>query len=337
MSNKMSNKSNTSSTSSSITSTTTASALNGQSDIMVSKNPPIVQTSSKGVLTALSAFVIWGAFPLYFKQLEMYDPIEVIAHRIIWTFIFLLTFVVLTRRFSWVRQFKEQPKWLIVTFFSGAIITINWLTYVWAVHNNQLLEASLGYFMSPLVGVALSLLFLGEKLRKLQWVAISVATGAVLVQLIMIGKLPWVSLALALSFGVYGLLQRKTPLLTVDALFVETALILPFALLWLSQADVVSSVPSFWISSDIWLLMLAGPITLIPLLLFNKSTKMVAFSILSFMNYLTPSFVFLLAVFHFHEPFDTQKLMVFGLIWLGLLLFSIDLWQNRPSKRLKSV
>ncbi len=310
-----------------------SSVKQSNNPIIKTTNAP-VETTSAGILTALAAFCIWGAFPLYFKQLTQYDPIEIIVHRIIWTFLFLLVFVIITKRFSWLDQFRRQPKWLFMTFVSGMIITSNWLAYVWAVNNDHLLEASLGYFMSPLVGVALSLIILKERLRILQWIAIAVASFALLTQLVMLHKIPWVSFILALSFGVYGIMQRKTPLMAVEALFIETLLLVPFALLWLSQANVTSNRLEFWYSSDIWLIMLAGPITLMPLLLFNKSTKMVAYSILSFMNYITPSLVFLLAVFYYHEPFDNKKLMVFSLIWVGLLLFSIDLWQNRPSKQL---
>ncbi|MBS9779709.1 MAG: EamA family transporter RarD, partial [Moraxellaceae bacterium] len=278
--------------------------MSSKQTIKISNTP--IETSTQGVLTSLSAFAIWGMFPLYFKQLSQYNPIEIIIHRIVWTFLLLLLLVVATRRFAWIHLFKEQPKWLLFTFFSGLIITSNWLTYVWAVNNEQILEASLGYFMSPLIGVALSLIVLQEKLRKLQWVAIAIATIAVAIQMILLGKLPWVSLVLALSFGFYGIMQRKTPLMTIDGLFIETALVVPFALYWLSVNQVQSSELTFWFSSKIWLLMLAGPITLTPLLLFNKSTKMVAYSILSFMNYLTPTFVFLLAVFYYHEPFDNN-------------------------------
>ncbi len=295
----------------------------------------VVETSSQGILTALAAFIIWGAFPLYFKQLANYNAVEIIAHRIIWTFLCLLIFIVVTKRFNWIKKFKNEPKWLMLTFLSGLIITTNWLTYVWAVNHDKLLEASLGYFMSPLVGVMLSLLLLQEKLRKLQWIAIIIAALAVFSQIIMLGSLPWVSLVLSLSFAVYGIIQRKTPLTAVEGLFVETTLIVPIVLIWLSRANVASSDISFWFDDKIWFLMLAGPITLVPLLLFNKSTKMVAFSILSFMNYLTPSFVFLLAVFYYHEPFDSHRLMLFSMIWLGLLLFSVDLWQHRPSKQQK--
>lgn len=293
-----------------------------------------ITTTPKGIMTALGAFVIWGGFPLYFKQLQQYNALEIIVHRIVWTCVCLLLFMLVARRFAWIQILRQQPKWLFMTMLSGFIITSNWLTYVWAVNANQILAASLGYFISPLVGVGLSMLVFHEKLRPLQWLAISIASLAVVIQVAMLGSLPWVSLVLALSFGVYGIMQRQTPLATVDALFLETMAVLPLCLIWLFQANVASSQLSFWWSDSIWFLMLAGPITLVPLLLFNKSTKMVAYNVLSFMNYLTPSFIFLLAIFYYHEPFNHQRLIVFVLIWLGLAVFSVDLWHHRPSKRM---
>lgn len=295
----------------------------------------VVNTSTKGILTALTAFTIWGSFPFYFKQLGDYNAVEIIGHRVIWTFVCLSLFLIATKRWEWLKTLRASPRLIGITFLSGIIIAINWLTYVWAVNANQILEASLGYFISPLIGILLSLIFLQERLRPLQWVAVTFALASVLIQVVMLGKLPWVSLVLAFSFSVYGVMQRRTPLQAVDAMFIETALLVPLCIVWFMNANVASSSISFWLSNKIWFLMLAGPITLIPLLLFNKSTKMVAFSILSFMNYLTPTIIFLLAIFYYHEPFDTHRLMIFGLIWLGLLLFSIDLWQHRPSKMLK--
>ncbi len=295
-----------------------------------------IKTTRRGIIIALIAFTIWGAFPLYFKQLSAYNAIEIIGHRIIWTFLCLLIVLIATKRWQWITTLKQQPRWIALTFMSGVIIATNWLTYVWAVNNDQILEASLGYFIGPLVGVALSMILFKERLRTLQWVAIGFALLSVVIQVAMIGSLPWISLILAFSFSTYGTIQRQTPLTAVDAMFVETAMLVPLCLIWFWQAGVVSSDISFWFSSNIWLLMLAGPVTLIPLLLFNKSTKLVAYSILSFMNYLTPTFIFFLAVFYYHEPFDNQRLAVFGLIWLGLLLFSIDLWRHRPSKLLKA-
>lgn len=303
---------------------------------VVKKPVAPIKTTQQGVITAFIAFCIWGAFPLYFKQLSAYDATEVIGHRIVWTFACLLIVVVVTKRWQWIEILKQNPKWIALTFVSGIIIATNWLTYVWAVNNDRILEASLGYFIGPLVGVALSMVLFKERLRRLQWVAIGFALLSVVIQVVMIGSLPWLSLVLAFSFSTYGTIQRQTPLKPIEAMFVETSMLVPIFLWWFWQSDVVSSQLSFWFTSDIWLLMIAGPITLIPLLLFNKSTKMVAFSILSFMNYLTPTFIFFLAVFYYKEPFDLQRLAVFGLIWLGLLIFSIDLWRHRPSKALKA-
>lgn len=211
------------------------------------------------------------------------------------------------------------------------LIAINWLTYVWAVGHDRIIDASLGYFISPLMGVALSFFILKEQLRPLQFLAIALAFIAVLIQVFMLGFLPIVSLLLALSFAFYGLLQKRTPLDSISALFLETAMLVPFCVVWFMTHDVLSSQWSFWVSHDIWLLMLAGPITLIPLLLYNQSTKLVNFNTLSFMQYITPTSVFMIAVFYYHEPLDIKRLFVFGLIWLGLIIFSIDILKNRKS------
>ncbi|MBH0006080.1 EamA family transporter RarD [Psychrobacter sp. SWN149] len=303
---------------------------------VVKKPVTPIKTTRRGIITALIAFFIWGGFPLYFKQLSEYDATEIIGHRIIWTFLCLLVLLVVTKRWQWIDTLKQNPRWIVYTFLSGLIIATNWLTYVWAVNQDRILEASLGYFIGPLVGVALSMILFKERLRTLQWVAIGFALLSVAIQVIMIGNLPWISLILAFSFSTYGTIQRQTPLTAIDAMFVETTMLVPICLWWFWQSDVASHQLSFWFSPNIWLLMIAGPITLIPLLLFNKSTKLVAYSILSFMNYLTPTFIFFLAVFYYNEAFDVKRLAVFGLIWFGLLLFSIDLWRHRPSKMLKA-
>ncbi|MFW2177393.1 MULTISPECIES: EamA family transporter RarD [unclassified Moraxella] len=290
---------------------------------------PIIVTTPKGILTALGAFVIWGFFPLYFKLLKDYDAVEIIGHRIIWTFVTILAIMTITKKWQWLKIIKDNPKWLVYTAISGAIISVNWLVYVWAVNHNQILEASLGYYIGPLVGILLSLLVIKERLRPLQWTAVALAGIGVVIQLIAMGKLPWVSLGLALSFSVYGLMHRHTPLDALSAMFIETTMLVPVFIGWFAMHDVASSQLAFWVSPDIGLLILAGPITLIPLLMFNKATKMVAFSLLSFMNYLTPSFIFFLAIFLYHEPFNMSKLVTFAFIWAGLACFSYDLIKQR--------
>lgn len=295
----------------------------------LSTHQPTVTTTPKGLLTALTAFLVWGFFPLYFKLLKQYDATEIIGHRIIWTFLVILAIMVVGRKWQWLAIIRREPKWLVYTLVSGILIGLNWLTYVWAVNHDHILEASLGYFIGPLMGVLLSLVVLKEKLRSLQWIAIALAVIGVTVQLVVLGRLPWISLALAATFSVYGLMHRRTPLDALSAMFIETALLVPVFLWWFASHNVASSHMDFWLSPAIFLLMLAGPITLIPLLMYNKATKMVAFSLLSFMNYLTPSLIFMLAVFYYHEPFNTYTLITFGLIWAGLACFSADLIQHR--------
>lgn len=288
-----------------------------------------VTTTPKGLLTVLSAFLIWGCFPLYFKELIEYDAIEIIVHRVVWTFVILLGITIITRRFRWIDQIKKQPKWLFLTFLASVLIATNWLVYVWAVTHDQVLEASLGYFIHPLVGVLFSMLIFKEKLRLMQKLAVLLAAAAVGIQIVWMGGLPWVSMLLPLSWGLYGVIQRQTPFDTLDGLFLETALLVPISLIWLQFSHVASSSMAFWVSSEIWLLMLAGPVTLVPLLLYNISTKLVQFNTLSFLNYLTPSLIFLLAIFYYHEPFDAKRLLVFVLIWVGLLMFSADMFKHK--------
>ena len=288
-----------------------------------------VTTTPKGLLTVLSAFLIWGCFPLYFKELIEYDAIEIIVHRVVWTFVILLGITIITRRFRWIDQIKKQPKWLFLTFLASVLIATNWLVYVWAVTHDQVLEASLGYFIHPLVGVLFSMLIFKEKLRLMHQLAVLLAAAAVGIQLVWMGGLPWVSMLLPLSWGLYGVIQRQTPFDALDGLFLETALLVPISLIWLQFSHVASSSMAFWVSSEIWLLMLAGPVTLVPLLLYNISTKLVQFNTLSFLNYLTPSLIFLLAIFYYHEPFDAKRLLVFVLIWVGLLMFSADMFKHK--------
>ena len=288
-----------------------------------------VTTTPKGLLTVLSAFLIWGCFPLYFKELIEYDAIEIIVHRVVWTFVILLGITIITRRFRWIDQIKKQPKWLFLTFLASILIATNWLVYVWAVTHDQVLEASLGYFIHPLVGVLFSMLIFKEKLRLMQKLAVLLAAAAVGIQIVWMGGLPWVSMLLPLSWGLYGVIQRQTPFDALDGLFLETALLVPISLIWLQFSHVASSSMAFWVSSEIWLLMLAGPVTLVPLLLYNISTKLVQFNTLSFLNYLTPSLIFLLAIFYYHEPFDAKRLLVFVLIWVGLLMFSADMLKHK--------
>lgn len=285
----------------------------------------------KGIVLGLFAYAMWSLFPFYFKNLAHYNALEVIGHRLVWTCVILLVFLILKKHWHAITLIKQNPKIIGWTFVSGLLIATNWLTYVWAVANDKIIDASLGYFISPLMGVALSFFILKERLRPLQVIAIVLASMAVGVQVVMLGFLPIVSLSLASSFAFYGLMQKRTPLDSVSALFLETAMLVPFCVAWFVMNDVPSSHLSFWVSDEIWLLMIAGPITLIPLLLYNQATKLVNFNTLSFMQYITPTSVFVIAVFYYHEPIDVKRLFIFGLIWLALVVFSVDLLKRQRS------
>lgn len=288
-------------------------------------------TQQKGMILALIAYAFWSVFPLYFKRLESYDSMEIIVHRAFWTFLFLSLFLLIKRHWHFIATLKANPKWLGLTFVSGFLIACNWLTYVWAVNHDKIIDASLGYFLSPLFGIALSFFVLKERLRALQWLAVVLASLAMLLQIAILGSFPIVALTLAVTFSLYGLLHKKNPLDAVSALFIETALMLPFFLGWLWTHDVATKQLATWQSSDIFWLILSGPITLIPLLAYNRATKLLNFNTLSFMQYISPTAVFLIGVFYYGEAFDLQRLFIFALIWLGLALYTLDLLKHRKT------
>jgi chloramphenicol-sensitive protein RarD len=215
----------------------------------------------------------------------------------------------------------------LVLTVSGLLIASNWLLYVWAVNNNQMLAASLGYYINPLVNVLLGLLLLGERLRRLQWLAVGLAACGVLQQLWLLGSLPWLSLGLALSFGFYGLIRKKAPVAALPGLVVETWLLLPVALLWLLlNPQALTAQAVFWSDSTALWLLAAGPITLLPLLCFNAAARHLPYTTLGFLQYLAPTLVLLQAVWLFDEHLDANTLLAFGFIWAGLLVYSLDIY-----------
>lgn len=277
----------------------------------------------RGYLLGIAAYVIWGLFPLYFKVLEQVPALQIIAHRAIWSALFGALLLLLWKHPNWLRELIAHPRRLLVLVASGLLIACNWLIYVWAVNNGRMLETSLGYYINPLVNVLLGMLLLGERLRRLQWLAVSLALLGVLQQLWQAGSLPWVSLSLALSFGFYGLLRKQAPVAALPGLVVETWLLLPLALIWLA----LQPAGSFDYSPSTWLwLLAAGPITLVPLLCFNAATRLLPYTTIGFLQYLAPTLVLLQAVWLFGEPLPTHKLLAFACIWAGLLVYSLDIW-----------
>ncbi len=208
---------------------------------------------------------------------------------------------------------------------SGALIAVNWLTYVWAVNNGHMLEASLGYYINPLINVVLAMLLLGERLRPLQWLAVLLAAAGVAQQVWQLGSLPWISLVLALTFGFYGLIRKQAPVAALPGLVVETWLMLPVALAWLLLHPAAQSAqPGFWSDSQALWLAAAGPVTLIPLICFNAAARHMSYASLGFLQYLAPTLVLLQAVLLYGEPLHGAQLLAFGCIWLALAVFSVD-------------
>ncbi|TDP62123.1 EamA family transporter RarD [Roseateles toxinivorans] len=289
---------------------------------------------SKGVLSAALAYACWGLFPLFFKLLGHVNPAEVVAHRTVWSLLFVLLVLAVMKRFAWMRDLLGKPRVLAAFALSALLLACNWLVYVWAVQNDHVLDASLGYFINPLVNVALGFLVLHERPRKLQWLAVGLAAAGVLWLTLQAGRLPWVALALAFSFGFYGLLRKIAPLGALEGLTLETLILTPVAiaaLAWWSWQGHGALVAGD--GATLALLLLAGPLTAVTLLLFASGARRIPMTTLGLLQYIAPTLQFGLGVWIFHEPFQPARLIGFALIWLALAVYSLEsLWTRwRPA------
>ncbi|NRF67551.1 EamA family transporter RarD [Aquincola sp. S2] len=286
---------------------------------------------SNGVLAAAFAYILWGIFPLYIKQVAEVPALEIVAHRSVWCLVFMLALLAVLRRFAWLREVVRQPRTLGIFTLSALLLSGNWLIYVWAVNHDRVLDASLGYFINPLVNVMLGYLVLHERPRAGQWAAVALAALGVVWLALGAGALPWISLVLAATFGCYGLLRKTAPLGAIEGLTLETLMLAPLTialLLWFALAGPGRFAQGDW-AVDGWLL-LAGPFTAIPLLLFAYGARRVTLATLGLLQYLGPSIQFLLGVFVYHEPFDPARGVGFALIWAALVVYSGEsLWRMR--------
>ncbi len=278
-------------------------------------------------LSAALAYVLWGIFPLYIKQLAGVPPLEIVLHRSWWSLVVVFGLLAWQRRFGWLREAAARPRTLVVFAVSALLLSANWLLYVWAVSANRVLDASLGYFINPLVNVLLGTLVLHERPRPGQWAAVALAAAGVLWLVLGAGEWPWVALLLAATFGLYGLMRKTAPLGALEGLALETLLLAPIAgggLLWLvlqGQDAFTHQGPA----TAAWLLA-AGPFTAIPLLLFARGARGVSLATLGLLQYLGPSIQFLLGVFVYGEPFHPQRAVGFVLIWTALVVYSAEGW-----------
>ena len=277
--------------------------------------------SASGLAFALAAYLIWGMFPLYFKLLGHVDPVEVLAHRILWTM--PLVAVVLCVGWQWrlvAFAFRDR-RLLVLLTCSALLIALNWGVYIWAVTNERILDASLGYYLTPLVSVALGIVVFGERLRPWQWVAIGLAAVGILQLLVVEGVLPWVGLVVAMSFGLYGALRKQLAVESAAGLFIETVLLMPLALAWVfwiaaqqSGAFLTAGLPTSLLLAG------AGVATAVPLLFYVAGARRLRLSTMGVLFYLTPSIQFLLGTLLYGEPLSGARLLTFALIWSGLLI-----------------
>ena len=278
-----------------------------------------------GVLNAIAAYSMWGIAPLYFTLLLGIGAGEILMHRIIWSSLFLLLLVFISRKWTLFTELLKQPKMLAKLSLSAAVLAVNWLVFIWAVNNQHLLDASLGYFINPLFNVAFGLLFFGEHLRRNQKVAVIFAAFGVFIQLFTLGSLPIVSLVLASSFAVYGVLRKKLHVDSFVGLLVESLVMLPFAVIyWLYFVDSPTADLTLNSSPLNVTLIMAGVVTTAPLLCFTAAAKRLTLSSLGFFQYIGPSIMFLLATFYYQESMQAAELFTFVLIWSALALYSFD-------------
>jgi len=248
---------------------------------------------------------------------------------VFWSLAFLLILLVVRRRWGWLLEVARRPRVLAAFTASAVLLSVNWVTYIWAVGNGHVVDASLGYFMTPLVNVALGTTVLHERLRRLQWVALTLAALGVLWLTFQAGQLPWIALILASSFGVYGLLRKVATLGALEGLTLETMVLLPAALagFWYLQASGSARFPTPDTATNLWLLGV-GPLTAVPLLLFATGARRLSLTTLGLIQYLSPTLQFLIGVWVFREPFSALRMVGFGLIWAALVLYSIDGWRR---------
>jgi chloramphenicol-sensitive protein RarD len=280
---------------------------------------------NKGIALGLGAYFLWGVFPIYFKLLKQVGAVQMIAHRIVWSFFLLTAFLLVTSQWRKFRQAAWEPRLLLIYSISAVLLSINWLVYVWGVQTGAIVETSLGYFINPLFSVLLGVVILRERLRPLQWVPVGLAAVGVTYLTVIYGRLPWIALTLAFSFGLYGLVKKMAPLSSTYGLTLETGIVFLPALGYLLFEEFAGRGGFLHINpfTDV-LIMASGVVTVIPLLMFSSAARQVPLSMLGIMQYIAPTMQFLLGVLLYREPFSLSQLIGFGFVWLALAIFAIE-------------
>ena len=286
---------------------------------------------NKGFWYALGAYSIWGLFPIYWHWLHDVPALQILGHRIVWSFVVLAVVIFALRQWRAFRAEALKPRMVRIYFVAALLLAVNWLIYVWAINAGYVVETSLGYFINPLLNVLMGVLILHERLRRMQWAAVGLAAAGVAYLTFVYGSLPWIALSLALTFGLYGLVTKQAPLNALYGLTLETGLLFAPILLYLLFVEV--SGQGVFLHSDTAsdLLMIgSGVVTVVPLLLFGLAVRLIPLSMIGLMQYIAPTLQFLIGVLIFQEPFSPTHLIGFGLVWLALSVFTVDnIWQRR--------
>lgn len=280
---------------------------------------------NKGIWNGLAAYAMWGFFPIYWKLLHEVPALQVIGHRISWSFILLIAVILFTKQWQEFRSVALVPKVIGIYALAGVLLSINWLVYVWGVNSGFIVETSLGYFINPLISVLLGVLFLRERLRTMQWVAVGLAAAGVIYLTFTYGRPPWIALSLAFSFGIYGFVKKMAPLGSLYGLTLETALVSPLALIYLLFVQSAGT-GAFLHQGSLtdFLLIGTGAVTSIPLLMFASAARQIPLTMIGILQYIAPTLQFLIGVFLYHEPFDQSRLVGFSLVWLALMVFWVE-------------
>ena len=281
--------------------------------------------SNKGILYGIGAYLMWGFFPLYFKALHSVPALEIMFHRVVWCFLFLALVILVKREWPKLKVELRRPRVLPIFTLAAVLLAANWLVYIFGINSGQVVETSLGYFINPLFSVALGVIFLREKLRPMQWLPIGLAAAGVIYLTIQYGALPWIALALAFTFGFYGLLKKIAPLGALHGLTLETAILFLPALGYLLFAESQGSAAFGHTTWTVTLLLaLTGIVTAIPLLLFAAAARSIPLYMIGILQYIAPTLQFLLGVLVFGEAFTPVRVVGFSVIWLALLLYSVE-------------
>ena len=280
---------------------------------------------NKGILNGIAAYALWGFFPIYWKFLHQVPALQVIGHRISWSFILLIAILLATRQWNDFRSVALNSKIIGIYSIASILLTINWLVYVWGVNAGFIVETSLGYFINPLLSVLLGVIFLRERLRPMQWIPVGIAAIGVIYLTAVYGRLPWIALSLAFSFGFYGFVKKLAPLGSLYGLTLETGIVFPIALIYLLIVE-FNGTGAFLHESALTTLLLigAGAVTTIPLLMFASAAKQIPLTVIGLLQYIAPTLQFLIGVFLYKEPFDQSHLIGFGIVWVALIIFWVE-------------